>query len=80
MDSQVSTTYEPSVSVAGDGDASVPMEPYQWPATYQPPSMSREVSVFLLLVVVMHPYRWSRTNGQQHISHHLCEVTISSHP
>ena len=27
MDSQVSTNYEPSVSVAGDGDASVPMEP-----------------------------------------------------
>ena len=47
MDSQVSTNYEPSVSVAGDGDASVPMEPYQWPATYQPPSMSREPSVFL---------------------------------
>ena len=46
----------------------------------QQPSVSREVSVFLLLVVVMHPYRWSRTNGQQHISHHLCEVTISSHP
>ena len=27
MDSQVSTNYEPSVSVAGDGDASVSMEP-----------------------------------------------------
>ena len=27
VDSQVSTNYEPSVSVAGDGDASVPMEP-----------------------------------------------------
>jgi hypothetical protein len=65
---------EPSVSVAGDGDASVPMEPYQWPAAYQQPSvrcgalnycklyhyadgavpmdqqpsMSREVSVFLV--------------------------------
>ena len=44
---------------------------YQWPAAYQPPSMSREVSMWivrylrtmsrpcLLLVVVMHPYRWS---------------------
>ena len=75
MDSQVSTNYEPSVSVAGDGDASVPMEPYQWPATYQPPSMSRlsadirEPGVTVshlrlmsrpcLLLVVMHPYRWS---------------------
>ena len=50
----------------------------------QQPSVSREVSVWivrylrtmsrpcLLLVVVMHPYRWSRTNGQQLISHHLC--------
>ena len=27
MDSQVSTNYEPSVSVAGGGDASVSMEP-----------------------------------------------------
>ena len=30
---------EVSVFVAGGGDASVPMEPYQWPAAYQPPSM-----------------------------------------
>ena len=49
MDSQVSTNYEPSVSVAGDGDASVPMEP-------------------------------EGDNGQQLISHHLCEPTISSRP
>ena len=27
------------MSVAGDGDASVSMEPYQWPAAYQQPSV-----------------------------------------
>ena len=47
MDQQPSMSREPSVSVAGDGDASVSMEPYQWPATYQQPSVSREPSVSL---------------------------------
>ena len=45
MDQQPSMSREPSVSVAGGGDASVPMEPVSRPC--------------LLLVVVMHPYRWS---------------------
>ena len=52
---------------------------YQWPAAYQQPSMSRlsadirEPGVTVshlrlmsrpcLLLVVMHPYRWSRTDG-----------------
>ena len=61
------------MSVAGDGDASVPMEPEgvtmasSISAAIREPGvtvshlrlMSREVSVFLLLVMVMHPYRWS---------------------
>ena len=49
MDQQPSMSREVSVSVAGDGDASVSMEP-------------------------------EGDNGQQHISHHLCEPTISSRP
>ena len=44
-----SVSREPSVSVAGGGDASVSMEP-------------------------------EGDNGQQHISHHLCEPTISRYP
>ena len=59
MDQQPSMSREPSVSVAGGGDASVSMEPEGVTISSRP---------CLLLVVVMHPYRWSRTNGQRLIS------------
>ena len=59
MDQQPSMSREPSVSVAGDGDASVPMEPEGVTISHhlcEPTISSRPC---LLLVVVMHPYRWS---------------------
>jgi len=56
VDSQVSTNYEPSVSVAGDGDASVPMEPYQWPAAYQQPSV-------WMVILVTHGIALNPWNG-----------------
>ena len=44
-------------------------------------SMSREVSVFLLLVMVMHPYRWSlKVSMASSLSATVYEVTISSRP
>ena len=75
VDSQVSTTYQqPSVRCGAlnycklyhYADGAVPMdqqpsmsrEVSMWIVRYLR-TMSREVSVFLLLVMVMHPYRWS---------------------
>ena len=62
MDSQVSTNYEPSVSVAGDGDASVPMEPEGVTMASSISAAIREVwSLELLQIISL--CGWSRIDG-----------------
>ena len=61
MDSQVSTNYEPSVSVAG-GDASVSMEPEGVTMASSISAAIREVwSLELLQIISL--CGWSRTDG-----------------
>ena len=62
MDSQVSTNYEPSVSVAGGGDASVSMEPEGVTMASSISAAIREVwSLELLQIISL--CGWSRTDG-----------------
>ena len=71
MDSQVSTNYEPSVSVAGGGDASVSMEPEgvtmasSISATIYVSRLSAAVRVVwsLELLQIISLCGWSRTDG-----------------